>query len=377
MLYIHIGLHKTGSSTLQRFCATNVELLAANGVIYPDVGEDSFSHAYIRSGFGYEVKRQATDPQIESFRALVEARQDAKIFITSESIGTLDEAGVAALAAAVKPFHEVRILVYLREIVGWTLSLYNQRCKSATSTLDFDSSLEAFGLMGGIEHLELIRLWGRHFGLENLRIRTIDRASLAGGDLILDILDALGLPAALKDAATPGSEEARNTSVRWEAAEFLRCFYQTVADAMPGWSERELVAVQRTKGLRRINAVTAVDKPRFQKTFRVARIIRLCDAAAVAAGGPAAQYVTPRQHAALTGLYNRQMATLREIVPDTRVADCTVPEPPERPFLPAFETIPTEVRAAIAAATLRGAPEGKVSPPIARALAEVCARARA
>ena len=52
MLYLHIGFHKAGSTTLQTFLRDNAAALAAAGVDYPEIGRepDAIAHHAARQG---------------------------------------------------------------------------------------------------------------------------------------------------------------------------------------------------------------------------------------------------------------------------------------------------------------------------------------
>ena len=44
ILYLHIGLHKTGTSAIQKFLMSNGQLLAAQGFLYPSLADGWENH---------------------------------------------------------------------------------------------------------------------------------------------------------------------------------------------------------------------------------------------------------------------------------------------------------------------------------------------
>lgn len=117
---IHIGLHKTGTTAFQNACAKSRELLAANGVLYPDQTELTFDTAQ-HLGLVTALMRDPSSVQ-ESVDRLAEiSEQCDTLLISAEDLSHFfgGEAHKAASANAFQAlrsrFSEVRYVCAVRD----------------------------------------------------------------------------------------------------------------------------------------------------------------------------------------------------------------------------------------------------------------------
>lgn len=76
-LYLHVGAHKTGTTTIQQFAAARRDLLASRGLYYPDFADIGRKSAPGHHAFSHALAGQATTPpfteeHVESFVRLCE-----------------------------------------------------------------------------------------------------------------------------------------------------------------------------------------------------------------------------------------------------------------------------------------------------------------
>lgn len=373
MIFLHIGLKKTGSTTLQRFASGNLELLAAAGIDYPPIGFAAFAHhridAALREPGAGTAEAEARLAELSDY---LRANAGRRILLSCENFSALDEKGVARLVAIAREHHDVRVLLYVRDLVGWVPSIYNQRSKTALSVLDFDTSFDTFDLSGRFAADSVTALWSRYVGSDNIRVRSLSAVDLEGGDLVVDLLTAVGVDPAVKNAATAESLAPSNTAIRWEVAEYLRAFHGRVAEAYQGWSAAERNEVAAARLAVPVETVYLPGKMRTCRTYRILRMIRPCVRAAErVAPAASVRYLTRAQHEKLVELYRQQTARLRDLVPDVRVTVAERPVPAEeRPFQPTLETIPEAMRRALGAAGAELAVE-EVSAPLAAIIEEM------
>ena len=93
MLYLHIGFHKAGSTTLQTFLRDNAAALAAAGVVYPEIGRepDAIAHHALAKG----LKRRREPPsELEALWREVAAlaRRAPDVLVSSEGLEPADPA---------------------------------------------------------------------------------------------------------------------------------------------------------------------------------------------------------------------------------------------------------------------------------------------
>lgn len=107
-LYLHVGLHKTGTSFLQRLLLENRDLLAAAGLGLGPFQDPSGSHHPIVAA----IDRDGP----EAVLARVAAAQGPRLLISAEELSSrlLEPPYAAALAAAAARHFEPHLIVFLR-----------------------------------------------------------------------------------------------------------------------------------------------------------------------------------------------------------------------------------------------------------------------
>ena len=315
MLLIHIGFRKTGSSTIQHFLGLNAGRLARSGVDYPDAGRIGWAH----NGLREELQADGDLSQWRAVRDLAAARPDRVTVVSCEGFDLLQAAQVARLAVPLAGL-EVRILAYIRDPAGWAVSFYGQQTLKAGNVLDFDALFERLKGHGRLRAGERLAPWAEVFGWDALRVRSLDPRSLAGGDLLDDLLDAVGLPGADPDHAFAG-REPRKISRGWKPLEAMRA----------------------------LNGLAAADGlgPGHGRATRQVRMACLdileelgLDAERTAYASLAQRRLCRSLHAEEIAALNRRLAPALPLPADE--------EEEERPFLPSISHVPRAERLALA-----------------------------
>lgn len=139
-LILHIGMHKTGSSAIQRFLSLNRYPLRLFGVYYPrSFGADGRrqpKHNALFSAIGHEADCGAPHPALGPSADLVE-RMAARIERASCRVAILSAEGFSGerpiFARALAPLaarFDVRVVVFLRRPDLWVESFYRQMVMS-------------------------------------------------------------------------------------------------------------------------------------------------------------------------------------------------------------------------------------------------------
>lgn len=204
-VFLHVGLNKTGTSSLQDFMAMNAELLLAReGVLYPKAGRVGAAH----HGVTERLKGHAPAGQPDVLQALAEEIRHAdKVVITSESLHGIGPKPLAALAETLKG-HEVRVVFYLREHVAYLASWYQQNVQASQSSMGF----ETFCHYNHKPLHKVVQPWAQQFGVGQVTARLYDRAVLAGGDIVQDFAQVLGLTIPLSECRRKGWESNPSVS---------------------------------------------------------------------------------------------------------------------------------------------------------------------
>jgi hypothetical protein len=233
-LYLHIGTEKTGTTSVQKFFRANRDLLAENGVLYPQApgrqnhtglavaAQTPAKKGPLRKSLG--VKNEADARQfrvdlMEKLAAEFAARPYRLAVMSGEHCSSrlLDDDEVAWLREKLLRFADnIKIIVYVRRQDDYLLSTYSTSVKSGTQ-----NRLAIPGeriVQNRYDHWNMLERWRRVFGRENIICRKFERASLKSGDIVDDVLDIAGID---PDLGFKRPEDV-NEALDAQTLEFLR-----------------------------------------------------------------------------------------------------------------------------------------------------------
>ena len=186
-LYIHVGLPKTGSSSIQRFLVDNRAALLAAGL-----GLGPFMT--MASGKSLPLRQAIAGRGLPQVMAELAASPGQNLVVSDEHLSSIlvDEAEATAVRDAALPHFRPVVVVFLRRQDYWHESLYTQNVKTtyAGTMQAYTESVLAdyaadFDFDGCIARLE------RLFGAENLRVLLF--RDDGPNDAVADFLAALDL----------------------------------------------------------------------------------------------------------------------------------------------------------------------------------------
>lgn len=213
----HIGRPKTGSTTLQVFLAENRAELARRGVLYNRVEERISSQWEFPIAALAERETLPPDPylrrvlNIHDLDALgaYSARMMAAFEAQLAAVGDGADLWVAS-SEHVYPylkrpeqieafdqimhryFDDVTYVVYLRRQEDLIVSAYSEVVRRGEWP-SFDAFVEKFLNSGRGNHMAQLRKWVKVVGRERIVVRLLERNALAGGDLVQDFCEVLGI----------------------------------------------------------------------------------------------------------------------------------------------------------------------------------------
>ncbi len=275
-LTLHIGSHKTGTTSVQWTLMQNARLLRDRGLSLLEGSGLPHLHSYLdwvnRDApipDGYRVR----DPAVLA-HDLAHCETD-HVFGSSENFSFFfHQDAVDDLAAALKPqFDDIRIVAYLRRQDRHAIShhLEGARPDRPLEGQLWGHALTALPLPAAHHQLYLdydrrIGRWENAFGTKNVTVRLFDRALLQGGDIVTDLLGVMGIDHGGLDRrpdanAALGRVEAKIGHI---ANGLLANDVVTTAllDALPATTDRLLPSVAQAKAFldpyrdsnRRLNA---------------------------------------------------------------------------------------------------------------------------
>ncbi|MGR3621469.1 hypothetical protein [Pseudophaeobacter sp.] len=220
-VHLHIGSHKTATTTLQNTLAANADLLARAGLLYPQTGRSFNGH--------HPLALQLRDPELQDqplesrgdWPALlqeIETAQTPHVLLSSENFEWLQQ---LAPLQALQRRYRVRVLFYMRSPQTYLESFYNQVVKDLKTRES--RTLETYICEHGLFFLDnekLLNRWSDAFGQEAVQVQLYEK-SRSPEALLERFLDALGCHSRLP-LLLPPQTALQKVSLPPDALEYLR-----------------------------------------------------------------------------------------------------------------------------------------------------------
>ena len=202
IVYLHIGTNKTGTSSIQSYCAQHRDRLLEDGVLYPLVGLEGSAHYDLSRWLGFShSESEVADMGSPDLRKMAKAlekeikRSKAGIVVLSSEMFVLNKPvePVKDLLSG----YDVRVVVYLRRHDHWWLSAYNQAVKTVAKP-PWSRGLKRFINFNRRKNQKygkyrfLVDRWAEVFGRENMIVRPFEAVQNPGG-VVADFFRSLGL----------------------------------------------------------------------------------------------------------------------------------------------------------------------------------------
>jgi hypothetical protein len=194
-LILHIGMGKTGTTAVQKAMWRNRAVLARAGIAYPDIGATAGAHHLISPHVLPHLSHRAP---WRRFRAPAEwapkvaALRQPRVFMSSELISSAEPAAVAAFCAALEPWFDLHVCIYLRRQDDMIAAVYAQGVRGGIQRRPIATVFD--GRLPHYDYMARLAPWEAALGRNRIIVRPYERRQFPQGDLIRDIfLHALGL----------------------------------------------------------------------------------------------------------------------------------------------------------------------------------------
>ncbi len=196
-LILHTGIHKTGTTSLQKAFFDNSRHLWRHGVLYPITGLSEKPGNWGHHELAYALRKPETGPPL--WAALREEADEAgleTVFVSSEELSLLpfpSLPGVAPYTIISEAFkgYDIRILCYLRPQAEMVASLYNHHVKSVGETRDIIEFLT--GIAPRLEYATYLNVAAVALGQDAIWLHRYGKAWMQG-DIVSDVAALIGLP---------------------------------------------------------------------------------------------------------------------------------------------------------------------------------------
>jgi hypothetical protein len=214
LLILHIGTHKTGTSSLQTFLSRNTEILDAAGARYIQSARGA-GKAHHELAWALRGKQGAQMSVWQDLREELFANAGFTNIISSEGFWFTDPADVKT---QLEDIRDLRIVMYLRRQDKYLQSLYKQSVTGGRKT-EFSAWREHSHDRG--DYLSVVERWAAQFGPDAIEIRPYERDGQS-----IDVVEDFATVAGLDMAAhgNPSKRKKHNPSPRRELLLFIRAF---------------------------------------------------------------------------------------------------------------------------------------------------------
>jgi hypothetical protein len=202
-LLLHIGMHKTGSTSLQRFFARNRTVLGFMGIHYPkayDAGGKLLpKHNDIFQAISHEKDFGASHPDLGSSAARIErlARQmeSHRITILSAEGFSGESPAFSEAFAPLRDRFDIRVICFLRRQDDWVQSFYKQMVgsRAVREPRSFGDFLAAESTRSHLDYPQLLDWWAAAVGEQAIRVEIYNPTTR----VLPTFLNACGLPKSL------------------------------------------------------------------------------------------------------------------------------------------------------------------------------------
>lgn len=193
-VYLHIGTHKTGSTSIQRFLARADGVLADQGILYPETGRPAtnWSTQYGQHELYWSIvgKRGIENEQVwVNLCREMEESPCRRVVISAEGFEECTSDEIRRIVAHLEP-HPIRIVVYLRPPLQFLRSAYAQRVKKGKNSGPFVRFVRE--MISRCNYLDLVSRWEQFDAITSVDVRLFDKVKSTPG-LEASFADAVGI----------------------------------------------------------------------------------------------------------------------------------------------------------------------------------------
>lgn len=220
-LIIHIGNHKTGSTSIQESLVLNNELLEFNGFKVCRTNYQGKTVPWAGLNGWVDCSSGNTPVLRDGLAQALSASPNKNVIISAETFSFLNKkSDLGKLHNELQTsFDKIEVVVYIRRQDRQILSHSLQASKPASN---FDKYFLGFGkhpfprsinrnLRNYLDYNKKIGLWSEVFGDKNIKVRVFDKKYLHHGDVVSDFYYSIGL-----DYVSFASIKNKNEAVGFE-----------------------------------------------------------------------------------------------------------------------------------------------------------------
>ena len=195
-IYLHIGLHKTGTTTLQNFLSRNKKVLLNYGYLYPESGMTYFGHHNLPWQVRPDPRFSNKHGTWQDLHAEIESKSVNNIILSSEDFESLPPDSIEKVRQELQPY-ETQLIVYLRRQDSLIQSMYTQLIKGGHRGTFSNFLREAKNVNSKLSQrfqFDLhLKPWTDCFNIDNVIVRPLEKQQLHDRHICWDFLNNIQL----------------------------------------------------------------------------------------------------------------------------------------------------------------------------------------
>lgn len=202
-IFVHAGMHKTGTTEIQRAFYSAREALGAKGICYPSIGANHSAPIYSAfterpTAYPWNVRAGRTDETAtnainqETLHDLGQAFEESdwsKVILSGEAISYLSEAAASRLISFLEQYStDLKVIMYIRRPAAYINSAWQQRIRDGATIEHLIEKPELPNYRMRVE--KFINLLTR----DRVVLKLFSPETFKNGDLMSDFLDVIDEP---------------------------------------------------------------------------------------------------------------------------------------------------------------------------------------
>lgn len=220
--YLHIGMHKTGSSSIQKYLFENtltddIEYLplkpANHSILFYSIFTVNPENYHINQRRNYDYYK-CLENNKQKLSEIVEFLKDSKrnIVISGEDISVLNLGELKRFKEFLSSFFdEIEVVIYIRDPHSFLVSVFQESVKGGVAAGASFSSLSSNVLYPNYK--TVIERFDEIFGQEFINVRLFNKQHLIKCDVVHDFLSVIGIKIEKKLARTNESLSSEELSI--------------------------------------------------------------------------------------------------------------------------------------------------------------------
>lgn len=190
-IVLHIGVHKTGTTAIQRYLSEHGDQLEEAGFLFPKserlpFGTAHFGHHLLARRF---MGRTPAVGELDLLRTEIGASPAETLIFSSEQFSRFDLAGITLLQEALAM--PMKVVFFYRRQSDLIQSIYQTLVTAFDERRGFPEFVESGEWR--LDYLELARSWAAVVGKDNVVPRAYPSPGHPTDDSVTDFLDLIGL----------------------------------------------------------------------------------------------------------------------------------------------------------------------------------------